>query len=68
MGNRAIRKSIQSLRQRIFEHSEKIEREHAKPEPNQGLIAHWQSEIEAFTIRLRRLENRLAQRQRHRRS
>lgn len=68
MGNRATRKSIQSLRQRIIEHLEKVERERAKPEPDQGLIVHWQSEIEAFTTRLRRLEDRLAQRQRRGRS
>jgi peptidoglycan hydrolase CwlO-like protein len=68
MGNRAARKSIQSLRQRIIEHYAKIEREQTKPEPDEGLIGHWQSEIEAFTTRLRRLENRLAQRQRRGRS
>lgn len=68
MGNRATRKSIQSLRQRIFEHLEKMERESAKVEPDQGLIDHWHSEVEAFTARLRRLESRLAQRQRRGRS
>ncbi|GAB4421998.1 MAG: hypothetical protein Fur0044_19790 [Anaerolineae bacterium] len=68
MGNRAIRKSIQSLRQRIIEHLEKVERERVKPEPDLGLINHWQSEIETFTTRLRRLEDRLAQRQRRGRS
>ena len=68
MGNRAIRKSIQSLRQRIIEHDAKIERENAQPESNQGLISHWQDEIEAFNIRLRRLEARLAQRRRRGRS
>lgn len=64
MGNRAARKSIQSLRQRIIEHYGKIERESIKPEPNQELIAHWQSEIDAFNTRLHRLEERLAQRRR----
>jgi hypothetical protein len=68
MGNRATRKSIQSLRQRIIEHYQKIERENAKPEPNEGLVVYWQSEIEAFDIRLRRLEDRLAQRRRRGRS
>jgi hypothetical protein len=68
MGNRATRKSIQSLRQRVLEHTKKIEREHTKPNPDQGLIDHWQSEIAAFTVRLRWLEDRLAQRQRRRRS
>ena len=64
MGNRSVRKSIHSLRQRILEHQQKIESEQAKSLPNQGLIAHWESEIGAFTIRVRRLEDRLARRRR----
>lgn len=64
MSNRTVRKAIQSLRQRIYEHQEKIEREQSQSESDEGLIAHWQSEIRAFTIRLRRLELRLAQRRR----
>ena len=39
-GNRSVRKSIHSLRQRILEHQQKIESEQAKSLPNQGLIAH----------------------------
>ncbi len=68
MSNRAIRKAIQSLRERIAEHERKIAREREKPEPDEGLLTHWESEISAFTIRLRRLEDRLAQRQRRGRS
>jgi hypothetical protein len=62
VSNRAIRKAIQSLRARIAEHEQKIERERAKSEPNVGLLTHWEREIQAFTVRLRRLEDRLAQR------
>lgn len=64
MSNRPIRKAIQSLRRRILEHQDKIEREQAKPKPDHGLIAHWESEIHAFTTRLQRLEARLARRRR----
>jgi peptidoglycan hydrolase CwlO-like protein len=64
MGNRAIRKAIQSLRKRITEHWEKIERERGGPDRNDTLIRYWEKEIDAFTIRLRRLEDRLAHRQR----
>lgn len=68
MGNRPIRKAIQSLRQRIEEHYDKVERERTGTNPDPGLITYWQSEIEAFQVRLRRLESRLAQRQRRGRS
>jgi uncharacterized coiled-coil protein SlyX len=64
MGNRAIRRAIQSLRKRVAEHWEKIERERGGPNRNETLIHYWEKEIDAFTIRLRRLEDRLAQRQR----
>ena len=40
----------------------KIQRERMKLEPDEGLIAHWQSEIDAFALRLHRLEDRLARR------
>ncbi len=68
MGNRATRRTIQSLRRRILEHYEKIERERARPKADYGLIDHWEKEIKAFTIRVRRLEERLARRRRRGRS
>jgi hypothetical protein len=68
MSNRAIRKAIQSLRERIFEHDAKIGNERMRDHPDEGLITHWEKEIEAFTARLRRLEERLAQKQRRGRS
>jgi hypothetical protein len=64
MSNRAIRKAIESLREQILEHQEKIGREREKSIPDEGVIRHWEGEIRAFTIRLRRLEDRLAQRRR----
>jgi chromosome segregation ATPase len=64
MGKRTIHKAIKGLREQIATHQDKIARERNRPEPNRGSIAHWQQELEAFTIRLRRLEDRLAQRRR----
>jgi hypothetical protein len=64
MGNRAIRKAIQSLRQQIELHEWKVAQERLKPKPNEGVISHWEREIEGFTIRVHRLEERLAQRRR----
>lgn len=45
-------------------HEQKIALERLKPEPNEGVIGHWEREIEEFTIRVHRLEDRLAQRRR----
>ncbi len=68
MSNRAIRKAIQSRRAQIAEQEGKIEREQGRLEPNLGLIAHWEIEIQAFTQRMHRLEDRLAQRRQRGRS
>ncbi|MCP4418293.1 MAG: hypothetical protein GY805_16855 [Chloroflexi bacterium] len=64
MGNRAIRKAIQSLRRQIEVHEHKVVQEKSKLEPDEGVIHHWEKEIEAFTIRVRRLEDRLARQRR----
>lgn len=64
MSIRAIRKAIQSLRKQIEIHEEKIALERRQTEPDEGVIHHWQQEIEAFTHRLHRLEERLARRRR----
>jgi hypothetical protein len=62
MGNRATRKSIQSLRLRIAEHEDKIRLQRALPNPDVGRIRHWESEVRAFQLRLDRLEKRLRKR------
>lgn len=62
MSNRAIRKAIVSLRQRISEHEQKVEHERAKAAPDEGVIALWLGEIRVFEQRMRRLEDRLARR------
>jgi hypothetical protein len=47
---------------RISTGSPKLEK--GKLEPDEGVINHWEREIEAFTIRVRRLEDRLARQRR----
>ena len=59
MGNRALKRRIASLRERIIEHEDKITRELKLLLPDQGLIKHWQVEIYAFNISLERALKRL---------
>jgi hypothetical protein len=39
---------MESLQARVYEHQEKIGRERAKHQPDEGLINHWETEIRAF--------------------
>ena len=59
MGKRALKRRIESLRQRIAEHEDKIAVEKALLHPDTGLIHHWQIEINAFNISLQRALKRL---------
>jgi hypothetical protein len=59
MGNRALKRRIASLRERIVEHEEKIINERKQLYPDQGLIKHWQIEIDAFTISMERALKRI---------
>lgn len=64
MGNRPLRERIRALDERIREHRAKIAKEQTLPQPDMGLIRHWQREIRAFTVHLQRLEDRMAKRRR----
>ncbi len=59
MGNKNHRKTIRSLTQRIVEHREKVRVESEKPNPDRGLIAHWEKEIRAFEKGIQQAVNRL---------
>jgi hypothetical protein len=48
MGNKNHKKAIRSLNRRIAEHQEKIRLEYEKDSPDEGLISHWEAEIQAF--------------------
>ncbi len=59
MGNRSLKRRIASLQLRIEEHEAKISVELEQKKPDQGLITHWQVEIEAFTVSIQRALKRL---------
>ena len=60
MGNRNLRKTIRSLRERIREHQAKI----ADELPDSPLVTYWEREIQTWEKRIQRLEDRLARRTR----
>jgi hypothetical protein len=59
MGKRALKRRIESLHQRIFEHEIKIGIELHTLSPDLGLIDHWKSEIKAFKSSISRAQKRL---------
>ena len=54
MINRNLRRAIYSLQKRIYEHQIKL----TKEPPDSPLVAHWTSEISAWEVWLRQLEDR----------
>ncbi|MEI6430396.1 MAG: hypothetical protein WCO45_18730 [Pseudanabaena sp. ELA607] len=59
MGKKNHEKSINSLKQRVIEHQQKIDIELLKDYPDLGLIRHWQKEIRAFEIGIDKAQKRL---------
>jgi len=59
MGKRSLKRRIESLRQRMVEHQEKIAAEQKQQNPDHGLINHWQAEISAFNDSLQRALKRV---------
>ncbi len=59
LGKGEYRKKISSYMKRIREHEQKIRKELASPNPHEGRIRHWEVEIEAFRIGIKRAEKRL---------
>jgi len=59
MGSKNHEKSINSLKQRIIEHQQKIDVELLKDYPDLGLIRHWQKEIRAFELGIEKAQKRL---------
>ncbi|MDI6889498.1 MAG: hypothetical protein QMC83_00950 [Thermodesulfovibrionales bacterium] len=50
---------VPAVRLQILEHENKIKKERAKPYPDEGRIHHWEAEIEAFHVSLKRALKRL---------
>jgi hypothetical protein len=59
MSKHSLRKSVESIRQRIHEHWQKIERESAKSVPDRNLVAYWRKEIAGLEKSLAKAEKRL---------
>ena len=61
MGKKELRRRIRRLAQRVQEHREKIQREQARPKPNEGAVRHWEAEIRAFLENINRARKRLGE-------
>jgi len=57
--NKDLRKKIAGRQQMIERHEGKIRVELSKPHPDESLIAHWRSEIEAVREKVTELTRRL---------
>ena len=64
LSKKGKRKGIETLKQRIREHQQKIADEKRYPVPNEGLIRHWEREIRAFENDIRKRERQLRRRRR----
>lgn len=59
VGKKALKKRIASLLKRISEHESKLNLERLKETPDDGLIQHWQVEIEAFKANINKAKKRV---------
>jgi len=59
MKKKKLQKKIESLREQIEEHKEKIRLEKQKSFPNEGCIIHWDKEIIAFEQQIEKAVRKL---------
>ncbi|HAZ48086.1 MAG TPA: hypothetical protein DDW76_02860 [Cyanobacteria bacterium UBA11369] len=59
MSKKKFRKSVESIRQQINKHHQKIANEQANPIPDENLIEYWRKEIAGLEKSLARAEKRL---------
>jgi peptidoglycan hydrolase CwlO-like protein len=59
LSKKKFRKSVESIRQQIIKHHQKIANEQQKPTPDENLIHYWQKEIAGLEKSLARAEKRL---------
>ena len=45
MGNKRLKKKIESLKKQIIRHEDKIRKEEMKNSPDEGMISHWEEEV-----------------------
>ena len=58
MGNKRLKKKIESLNKQIKQHEDKIRRERMSRSPDEGMIKHWEVEITAFRVSIERIIRR----------
>ena len=59
MSKKKFRKSVESIRQQIIKHHQKIANEQQKPIPDENLIHYWRKEIAGLEKSLAKAEKRL---------
>ena len=59
MGNKRLKKKIESLKKQIRQHEDKIRKEKIKNYPEEGMIKHWETEIASFRTGMLKVMRRL---------
>lgn len=59
MGKKRFLKQIKSFEDLIRKHTEKMEKEKAKPVPDLGLIKYWEREVKVYTDEIAKAKRRL---------
>ena len=60
MGNKRLKKKIESLKKQIMQHEDKIRKERIKNFPDEGMIQHWEIEIASFKKGIEKTMRRLS--------
>ena len=59
MGNKRLKKKIESLKKQIVQHEEKIKKEKMRNFQDEGMIRHWEAEIASFRTGIAKIMRRL---------
>ena len=59
MGNKRLKKKIESLKKQIRQHEDKIRKERIRNFPDEGMIKHWEVEIASFRTGIEKIMRRL---------
>ncbi len=59
MGNKRLKKKIESLKKQIIRHEDKIRKEEMKNSPDERMINHWEVEIASFKKGIEKIMRRL---------
>ncbi|MFZ3066082.1 MAG: hypothetical protein WA277_12455 [Nitrospirota bacterium] len=59
MGNKRLKKKIESLKKQLIQHENKIRKARIKDFPDEGMIRHWEVEIASFKKGIEKIMRRL---------